>query len=168
MQWQLSILTNWNNALKTFDCCQTGAHEPPPQPVSPSLVHVGSSLEDDYVDQGVDNQAPNGHPPANHNPLEDTQWEHGDLLTDFKVEYVDVFSVEGDICNATNCCQYLKCYVIIWWIQVKNVLHYYMYVLSECLSVQVFTVIDCHITLPSILSLFLFSNRPPISWHKVS
>eukprot|EP00731_Ephydatia_muelleri_P023001 Em0015g584a len=42
------------------------------------------------------------------NPMEDTQLEHGDLLIDFKVEYVDVFSVEGDICNATNG-QYLKC-----------------------------------------------------------
>ena len=42
------------------------------------------------------------------NPMEDTQLEHGDLLIDFKVEYVDVFSVEGDICNATNG-QHLKC-----------------------------------------------------------
>ena len=42
------------------------------------------------------------------NPMEDTQLEHGDLLIDFKVEYVDVFSVEGDICNATNV-QHLKC-----------------------------------------------------------
>ena len=42
------------------------------------------------------------------NSMEDTQLEHGDLLIDFKVEYVDVFSVEGDICNATNG-QHLKC-----------------------------------------------------------
>eukprot|EP00731_Ephydatia_muelleri_P006907 Em0003g1155a len=43
----------------------TGAHDPPPQPVSPPPV--GSSLElleDDDVDQGVVNPVPNGHPPA--------------------------------------------------------------------------------------------------------
>ena len=81
----------------------TGARDPQPQPVSPPPV--GSSLElleDDDVDQGVVNPVPNGHPPAAQ------QLEHGDLLIDFKVEYVDVFSVEGDICNATNG-QHLKC-----------------------------------------------------------
>eukprot|EP00731_Ephydatia_muelleri_P022408 Em0014g999a len=84
------------------------ARDPPPQPVSPSPV--GSSLElleDDDVDQGV--VIPfqmDTHPLLN--PMEDTELEHSDLLIDFKVEYVEVFSVEGDICNATNG-QHLTC-----------------------------------------------------------
>ena len=86
----------------------TGARDPPPQSVSPSPV--GSSLElleDDDVDQGV--VIPfqmDTHPLLN--PMEDTELEHSDLLIDFKVEYVEVFSVEGDICNATNG-QHLTC-----------------------------------------------------------
>lgn len=44
----------------------TGACEPPLQPVSPPPVgSLLELLEDDDVDQGVENQAPNGHPPAN-------------------------------------------------------------------------------------------------------
>ena len=74
---------------------------------------MGSSLElleDDDVDQGVVNPVPNGNPPAaqpnGRYPVRARR--PPDRLIDFKVEYVDVFSVEGDICNATNG-QHLKC-----------------------------------------------------------
>ena len=70
------------------------------------------------------------------NPMEDTQLERGDLLIDFKVKYVDVFSVEGDICNATN-----GQHLVLNDHMMDPSLEYstLLYICIECLSVSVCT-----------------------------